>query len=86
MIDKELLLGLVELRPNPASLLTEIVVEGGMRLKLISVYDANGKLVLKRDVSALRRYFVQCYGLERGLYTVELKSDRGVLSKKLLVE
>lgn len=69
--------------PNPVENQLNIKTEG---LQRIAVYNAMGQLVKTVEVGGQDQYVMQVDGFAKGLYTLQLVTDKGVVSKSVLVK
>lgn len=71
--------------PNPAKDIITIKKEAGIRIEQAALYTVNGKRVQTfRNVGNLETLSVE--NLNRGLYFMQIISDQGSLTKKLILE
>jgi hypothetical protein len=68
------------LYPNPA---TDkfIIKKGYLKINRIEITDLTGKIVLNSDKTE-----INVSGLPEGSYLVQIHSDKGILTKKLIVK
>jgi hypothetical protein len=69
--------------PNPVENQLNIKAKG---LQRIAVYNAMGQLVKTVEVGGQDQYVMQVDGFAKGLYTLQLVTDKGVVSKSVLVK
>ena len=78
----------VSMYPNPLSENQELIFTGLDGNVSISVFDVSGKLVWKKTLKNVsNRTSIADFrnGLSVGFYAILLQSDKGVLTKKLVV-
>jgi len=75
---------LVELYPNPASNVLNIV-SYNVEIEKINIYNLNGQLVLNKDVNNNQKT-INISSLESGIYIVDILSDNIFIKRKLIVE
>ncbi len=70
--------------PNPASVKMNIKINGHKNIRLISIYDINGKLVLQKDIaSATNHIELDVQQLAKGIYSVKVNNLK---SKKIIIK
>ncbi len=70
--------------PNPTNTTFTVQAKDLAQLKSIQVYNALGKLVLTQKAEI--ENMIDVSGFSKGLYIVEVRTDKGVASEKLMVE
>ena len=67
--------------PNPAK--KSITIESSSNILLVTIFDQTGQKVLQ-DLSSTA--IVDVSKLQPGLYFIEIRTDRGIFRKKLIIE
>ena len=73
-----------EIYPNPAKNALNIV-SYAVNINTLSVYDLNGKEVLKKDVNA-NQIRINTSELSAGVYIIDITSNNNSVKKKLIIE
>ena len=73
----------IQVYPNPAENQLNIIASD---LQHINVYNAMGQLVKSVELDGLDQFGMQIDGYLPGLYTLQIVTDRGVVSKSVLVK
>ena len=79
----------VQLYPNPAGSVVNVVGTGSGNLKLIEIVDLMGKAIIIHNFEGhglQNRYPVSLTGLAKGIYTVKVETDLGKVIKKLVIQ
>jgi len=74
----------LEVYPNPV---LDVLTISGLNVEgnaLISVYDAQGKVVFRNDVNNTDNYTIDMTDLDAGIYTVEITSSRFSKSARII--
>ena len=75
---------LVELYPNPASNVLNIV-SYNVGIEKINIYNLNGQLVLNKDVNNNQKK-INIRSLESGIYIVDILSEKTSIKRKLIIK
>ena len=75
---------LVELYPNPASNVLNIV-SYNVGVEKINIYNLNGQLVLNKDVNNNKKT-INITSLESGIYIVDILSENTSIKRKLIIK
>lgn len=70
--------------PNPTS--DNFVIKSEQNISNITLYDSQGRLVLKKEKLNTNQIIIDISGLSRGIYMVQVYIDNTVVIKKLIVE
>jgi hypothetical protein len=71
--------------PNPTNDFAKVTMSVGIRL--ISVYDLNGRLISREELGGLTEYKLNLCKLKKGIYYVKINTlDRRVISEKIIVK
>lgn len=74
----------VRVWPNPANDKIKIALSGGQSLGWVEIYSSSG--ILERRVSVdADEFLVDISQLKQGLYFLSIRSEKGVVTKKLMV-
>jgi hypothetical protein len=73
----------IKIYPNPAKGLLNLTLVGNLKITNIVLYDISGKLV--KTYSATERE-LSIKGLSSGQYLLKLNSEKGIITKKVIVE
>lgn len=76
---------MIDMMPNPANNVTRLIVEDDLEMQEISIFDMSGKLHAIQKVSNVQTYNLNVSDLDGGLYMVRIKTNRGMISKKLVI-
>jgi len=69
--------------PNPASESATIISRGGLKMEKISLYNVVGQLIETVDVDNRDKHVMHFSGLASGMYTLQIQTDKGVVTRKL---
>jgi hypothetical protein len=69
--------------PNPSSGDAEIVCKGSVKMKKIDIYNVLGQLVYSAASDQVQRHKLPLNGMASGLYTIQIKTDKGNAVRKL---
>ncbi len=69
--------------PNPAS--NQLNINTPTNLKLVTIYDMSGKLILQNENIASNSHVLQLEQLSSGMYMVQIKTETTTTLKKLLI-
>lgn len=75
---------LFQIYPNPTQQSLQIALPEKMTIELLMI-DSFGKNVLKKNVSA-QNYILDVSSLSKGLYILEIRSDKGLQRIKVLIQ
>lgn len=79
----------IQLSPNPASEMLQVELASAIDASELNVaiFDMNGKLVFEenRSNSAADRLFIPVRSLENGLYSLTVRTEKGISSRKFTV-
>jgi hypothetical protein len=75
----------LSLYPNPATNKTSIVVKGNFKMEQVAVYNVLGQIVYKQKADSANKHELNLSTLMSGIYTVEIFTDKGTVSRKLEV-
>jgi hypothetical protein len=70
----------ISLYPNPVSDILKIENNNGFLIKSIKLYNSLGQLVLEKNEGNQ----IDVSGLANALYLVEIETDKGVVTKKIM--
>jgi hypothetical protein len=73
----------INLYPNPASSEINLEVKDGVGARL-EIYSIMGELVYAETLESVHTQ-IDCSSFSAGLYTVTVVSDKGVISKKIII-
>ena len=73
----------VAMFPNPAQ--GEVTLLSDDNLMNVSVYNLLGQQIETRDLNKTRQYKFNTEGLTSGVYVVKIKTEKGMVSKRLVV-
>jgi hypothetical protein len=76
----------INIYPNPASDKVTISNPGLLELETISVYDLNGRLVIKNEIESLETITIDTSILQSATYMIVIESKYGKTVKRLLIE
>ncbi|MDC0096798.1 choice-of-anchor J domain-containing protein [bacterium] len=82
----ELSLAGLRLYPNPASDKVIISNPGLLELETISVYDLNGRLMIKNNMEGIESITIDTSILQSATYMIVIESKYGNIVKRLLIE
>ena len=82
----ELSLSGLKLYPNPATDRVLISNPGLLDLETVSVYDLNGRLVIKNEIESLETITIDTSILQSATYMIVIESKYGKTVKRLLIE
>ncbi|MCL5127438.1 T9SS type A sorting domain-containing protein [Algibacter sp. L4_22] len=86
-IEEDVLESGVDLYPNPAKTEFFIKKSVSINLEFVIIYDVNGRLISKHDVSKTSGLqTISLSGISKGLYFVNISSDLASITKKLIVD
>src|SRR5690606_20973862 len=71
------------LYPNPAKNEVNFFVKKEMRIYEIQIFDATGKLILQPKISENK---INTTKLNSGIYFMNFKTDKGIISEKLIIK
>jgi ligand-binding sensor domain-containing protein len=75
----------IDILPNPCPADKSITIKiEGLNVNSIAFTDINGKVVILHDNANNKRSF-RFNGLESGIYVVELKTNRGTITRKVVI-
>lgn len=69
--------------PNPAK--NEVVVQSNFKIKELELWDMAGRCLLRKDVRS-HEVCLNLSALSAGAYIVKIKTDKGLIEKKLVKE
>jgi hypothetical protein len=86
-VEDEVLKAAITLYPNPAKNQFFIKNESFINLKKAVIYDISGRLISEYDISnTSRTKIINLAGTSKGIYFINIKSESGEITKKLVVE
>ena len=71
--------------PNPAVNITRILLDKALSSASMEIYDANGKLVHKEDVSGRQVIQLSVASFARGLYQVRISGSEILVNKTMII-
>ncbi|MDR9375054.1 MAG: T9SS type A sorting domain-containing protein, partial [Schleiferiaceae bacterium] len=83
---EEYLNGQVNLFPNPAQDVVNIETTGTLTNMAVTVYDAQGKALIRASVPTNGTKQLEVSALPAGMYTVSIQSDQGMAVKRFVKE
>jgi hypothetical protein len=83
---EEYLNGQVSLFPNPAQEVVNIETTGTLTNMAVTVYDAQGKALIRSTVPTNGTKQLDVSALPAGMYTVSIQSDQGMAVKRFVKE
>ncbi len=75
----------IKLFPNPASEKVTILIPEGLNSGNITIFDTLGRSVFQKNFTTSESINIPLNGIEKGTYFVTISSEKGKISKKLLV-
>ncbi|WP_445713509.1 T9SS type A sorting domain-containing protein [Flavobacterium sp.] len=75
----------VILYPNPVKDVLSIQTENGISFKNYSVLDINGRVLVSQS-KAIQNNQINLSGLTTGIYILQLETDKGLITKKIIKE
>ncbi|WP_445716603.1 T9SS type A sorting domain-containing protein [Flavobacterium sp.] len=75
----------VILYPNPVKDVLSIQTENGISFKNYSVLDINGRVLVSQS-KAIQNNQINLSGLTTGIYILQLETDKGLVTKKIIKE
>ena len=73
--------------PNPVINETLYIQSNtGLSLTRVELYNTSGKLVLGKNLNSINRTEINLSDISKGQYILKIESDRGNLSKNILVK
>jgi hypothetical protein len=86
-ITNEELENTIRIYPNPTNGVFYIKNTSSVRLEKAIIYDVSGRLILQQDVSNDSSLTtIDLTGVSKGVYFINLLSDNGIITSKLLVD
>ena len=86
-LDDEQLTNEINIYPNPTTGLFYINKGASLNIEKVVVYDVQGRLISNIDLSnASRSKVINLSGASKGLYFVNIHSDNGMITKKIILE
>ncbi len=76
----------VSISPNPSSEEINIQFPESIKVETISIYDVLGKEVFTKKIETSETELVLKPNLTKGIYILEVSSEKGRLSKKIIIE
>lgn len=71
--------------PNPARDTVEVALNSAERIQELSLHDMTGKLVLRKNKIDLNKAKMDISNLHSGLYIVNIKTNKNIITKRLVV-
>ncbi len=75
----------VSLYPNPARAMITVKLDGGLKMNAVAVFNMLGQRVADHNVNGATVYHLPVSGLAAGIYTLQLTTDKGVVTRKFEV-
>ena len=76
----------VGIYPNPANSWAAITVsDGSQMMESVQVFNMNGGLVMAQNRLKVQQYLLTTSGFTEGVYSVVVRTDKGVWRSKLVV-
>ena len=72
----------VKVYPNPASSFLNVYLNGGFEMEALTLSNITGQQVFQANVAG-KRTMIDVNGLENGLYFLTVRSNNGVVTKKI---
>jgi hypothetical protein len=72
--------------PNPATKEVFIENKSSLKIKQVMVYNARGILMFTNPVNGAARPRINVSGLLRGTYTFNIETDKGTVTKKVVLQ
>jgi TonB family protein len=71
--------------PNPAT--SEVFIENksSQKIKQVKVYNAAGSMLLRSKVNGEARHRINTAKLVRGTYTINIETEKGIITKKVVL-
>lgn len=69
--------------PNPATSMAAIVNKGSLKMEAVMIYNVLGQMIQRSPADSKDRHNLNLNGLPSGLYTLQIVTDKGTVSRKL---
>jgi hypothetical protein len=69
--------------PNPTKNQATILVKGDLKMNEVAIYNVLGQVIYRHKSDSTTKHEMDLNGMSSGLYTVEIFTDKGTVSRKL---
>jgi len=69
--------------PNPAATTATILNKGNLKMEQVLLYNMLGQVLLKQPADGRDKHTIDLAGLPAGMYTIQIFTDKGTVSRKL---
>jgi hypothetical protein len=71
--------------PNPTRNIATIAVSGDLKMEKVEVYNVLGQVVYRKKTDSASKHIMELNAFASGVYTVQVYTDKGTVSRKLEV-
>ncbi|WP_298531298.1 T9SS type A sorting domain-containing protein [uncultured Algibacter sp.] len=85
-VEEEELVDVISIYPNPTNGIFYIKNRSSINLEKVFINDVSGRVILGKDITNESIITINLKGVSKGMYLINLLSDSGIISSKLLID